>query len=116
MRDVVLCCFESHAFERLLSESRTLEPRLLELTMDELDAMHEWTVLLGRKSARERIATLNYRFAPKSNFLSGKPVDAPFDFRLPLKQSILADYLGLTKETGGNLSRFTLTSSASIYQ
>lgn len=30
--------------------------RLLEMTLDELDAAREWMLLLGRKTAREKIA------------------------------------------------------------
>ena len=34
-----------------------LSHRLLEMTLDELDAARDWMLLLGRKTARERLAS-----------------------------------------------------------
>jgi len=97
--EVIMCRFEISAFERLLAESPALGPRLLEMTMDELDAAREWMLLLGRKSAREKIATLIYMIAVKSRALSGETAVSNFQFTLPLTRETLADYLGLTIET-----------------
>jgi len=97
--EVVMCRFEITAFERLLAASPALGPRLLEMTMDELDAAREWMLLLGRKSAREKIATLIAMIALKSRSLAGGDVNDAFDFALPLTRETLADYLGLTIET-----------------
>jgi len=97
--EVVMCRFEITAFEQLLAQSPSLGPRLLEMTMDELDAAREWMLLLGRKSAREKIATLIYMIAAKSRALSGATPHGKFEFTLPLTRETLADYLGLTVET-----------------
>ena len=97
--EVLMCRFDRTAFERLVAESPTLGPRLLEMTMDELDAAREWMLLLGRKSAREKIATLLYMIAVKSKALSDEKADEGFTFMLPLPRQTLADYLGLTIET-----------------
>jgi len=97
--EVVMCRFEIRAFERLLATSPALAPRLLEMTMDELDAAREWMLLLGRKSAREKIATLIYMIALKTRSLSGASAGEAFAFMLPLTRETLADYLGLTIET-----------------
>lgn len=97
--EVVMCRFEITAFEQLLAQSQSLGPRLLEVTMDELDAAREWMLLLGRKSAREKIATLIYMIAAKSRALSGATPHGEFEFTLPLTRETLADYLGLTVET-----------------
>jgi CRP/FNR family transcriptional regulator len=97
--EVVMCRFEINAFERLLAESPALGPRLLEMTMDELDAAREWMLLLGRKSAREKIATLICMIATKSRSLSGMTTDGSFEFTMPLTRETMADYLGLTIET-----------------
>jgi CRP/FNR family transcriptional regulator len=54
---VRLCLFARSRFERILRESLALEKRLLEMTLDELDAARDWMLLLGRKTAQEKIAT-----------------------------------------------------------
>ena len=50
--------FRKADFERLLRTHPALERRLLEMTLDELDAAREWMLLLGRKTAREKVASL----------------------------------------------------------
>jgi len=97
--EVTMCRFEINAFEKLLATSPALGPRLLEMTMDELDAAREWMLLLGRKSAREKIATLLFMIAMKNKSLSGSDANEALDFTLPLTRETLADYLGLTIET-----------------
>jgi len=97
--EVVMCRFAINAFEKMLGESPALGPRLLEMTLDELDAAREWMLLLGRKSARERIATLLYMIATRSRSLHPDQDNVNFRFELPLTRETLADYLGLTIET-----------------
>jgi len=95
----VMCRFKTGVFESILAESPALGPRLLEMTLDELDAAREWMLLLGRKSARERIATLLYLIATRSRTLRESDGQTNFTFELPLTRETLADYLGLTIET-----------------
>ena len=97
--DVLMCRFETTAFESLLNSSPTLGPRLLEMTMDELDAAREWMLLLGRKTAREKIASLIYMIGLKAKALSKKSNQNDFEFTLPLTRETLSDYIGLTTET-----------------
>ncbi len=82
-----------------MAESPALGPRLLEMTLDELDAAREWMLVLSRKSARERIATLLYLIATRSRTLRESDGQTNFTFELPLTRETLADYLGLTIET-----------------
>ena len=56
--DVSLCCFRREPFEELMGSTPHIGQRLLEMTLDELDAAREWMLLLGRKTAREKIASL----------------------------------------------------------
>ena len=47
--------------------------RLLEMSLDELDAARDWMLLLGRKTAREKVATflaLVFHRAPTSAALA----------------------------------------------
>ncbi|WP_425043153.1 transcriptional regulator FnrL [Primorskyibacter sp. S87] len=96
--DLVMCCFRKAPFEDLMSRTPHIAHRLLEMTLDELDAAREWMLVLGRKTAREKIASLLSIIARRDASLSkngrGKMV-----FDLPLTREAMADYLGLTLET-----------------
>ena len=97
--DLVLCCFRKKPFERLIREVPHLGSRLLEMTLDELDASREWMVVLGRKTAREKIASLLAIIAQRMSALSGNDHPESLSFDLPLTREAMADYLGLTLET-----------------
>ena len=56
--DLMMCCFRKKPFEALMGTTPHVSQRLLEMTLDELDAAREWMLLLGRKTAREKIASL----------------------------------------------------------
>ncbi|HUS55573.1 MAG TPA: helix-turn-helix domain-containing protein [Thermohalobaculum sp.] len=96
---VRLCLFTRTRFERVLRETPALEKRLLEMTLDELDAARDWMLLLGRKSAREKIATFLTILARRAAALDKKTPDDGLNFVLPLTREAVADYLGLTIET-----------------
>jgi CRP/FNR family transcriptional regulator len=95
--DVTLCCFARRPFEGLIETSHGISRRLLEMTLDELDAAREWMLLLGRKTAREKIATFLCMLARRSALpgLAGPPAT----IELPLTREAMGDYLGLTIET-----------------
>lgn len=98
--DVRLCCFRRAPFEALLASTPHLGQRLLEMTLDELDAAREWMLLLGRKTAREKIATLLCIIVRRDASVSAAHrVGGPVSFDLPLTREAMADYLGLTLET-----------------
>ena len=73
--------------------------RLLEMTLDELDAAREWMLLLGRKTAREKIASLIAIIARRDASLAQHMPNREFTFDLPMTREAMADYLGLTLET-----------------
>jgi len=73
--------------------------RLLEMTLDELDAAREWMLVLGRKTAREKIASLIAIIARRDATLSKNGTRGLLVFDLPLTREAMADYLGLTLET-----------------
>lgn len=96
--DVMLCRFAKSEFEALIETSPAISRRLLEMTMDELDAAREWMLILGRKTAREKIASFLAIIARRQ--LSLRPGGAgPVTFDLPITREAMADYLGLTLET-----------------
>ncbi|MCU0801170.1 MAG: Crp/Fnr family transcriptional regulator [Rhodobacteraceae bacterium] len=98
--DLVMCCFRKKPFEDLMTGTPHIAQRLLEMTLDELDAAREWMLLLGRKTAREKIASLLAIIARRDASLKEPRAKAnAITFDLPLTREEMADYLGLTLET-----------------
>ena len=56
--DVELCGFQHKAFDLMLEQAPELRARMVEVMLDELDAARAWMVMLGRKTAREKISSL----------------------------------------------------------
>ncbi|MDA0787105.1 MAG: cyclic nucleotide-binding domain-containing protein [Proteobacteria bacterium] len=91
---VELCCIQLSNLERLLSDIPPVREKLLSMSRDELAAAQEQMLLLGRKTAREKIVSfLLYRH----KHLGRTEGDASID--LPMSRVDIADYLGLTIET-----------------
>ncbi|WP_109465092.1 transcriptional regulator FnrL [Albibacillus kandeliae] len=97
--DVVMCCFRKKPFEKMMRETPHISHRLLEMTLDELDAAREWMLVLGRKTAREKIASLLSIIARRDPAQVAQPASKAVAFDLPLTREAMADYLGLTLET-----------------
>ncbi len=97
--DVVMCCFRRKPFEEMMFKTPHIAQRLLEMTLDELDAAREWMLLLGRKTAREKIASLLAIIARRDASLKLAASGGAMAFDLPLTREAMADYLGLTLET-----------------
>lgn len=96
---LTLCCFRRRPFEALLKSTPHIGQRLLEMTLDELDAARSWMVVLGRKTAREKIASLLAIFARREAHLHLAKSPDGIVFDLLLTREAMADYLGLTIET-----------------
>jgi CRP/FNR family transcriptional regulator len=97
--DLTLCCFRRKPFESLLETNPHISRRLLEMTLDELDSAREWMLILGRKTAREKIASLLNIIAQREAALKQTAPRNGSSFELPLTRESMADYLGLTLET-----------------
>lgn len=95
---VMMCCFRKKPFEEMMARTPHIAHRLLEMTLDELDAAREWMLVLGRKTAREKIASLLSILARRDASLVNAASDR-VEFELPLTREAMADYLGLTLET-----------------
>lgn len=89
---VRVCVFPKVAMERMISDSSELEHLLYLQTLCELDDAQEWMLMLGRKTASEKVACFLLRIARRSQ-VNGS------SFELPLKRADIADFLGLTIET-----------------
>jgi len=100
VNDVHLCIYDRRQFEQLVREFPGFERRLFENTLDELDAAREWMLLLGRKSAEEKVASFILMVSKKMNGINGHANDGrPEKFDLPITRTEIADFLGLTIET-----------------
>jgi len=97
--DLLLCCMPCKPFEELLRTSPNLSLRLLEMTMDELDAARDWMTLLGRMTAAEKVASLLLLIARRTASLGNRSLRSGARLRLPLTRDQMADYLGMTLET-----------------
>lgn len=104
---VQLCCFARSAFEDVMQRHACVGQALLRSAFDDLDASREWMFLLGRKSAREKVASLLVSIAQRfarsgSGSASGSQEErakGALHFELPLSRHEIADALGLTIET-----------------
>jgi CRP/FNR family transcriptional regulator len=78
-----------------LRSNPELSLRLLEAARAELEQAHAHMLLLGRKSAEERVASFLVRLAHRL----GNAGNGTIALRLPITRQDMADYLGLTIET-----------------
>jgi CRP/FNR family transcriptional regulator len=95
--DVTMCSFRRSQFEGFLREHPDLERFLLKLKLDELESARDWMLVLGRKTATERVATFLLMLAKRA--LRTEPQETTVSFELPLSRSEIGDFLGLTLET-----------------
>jgi CRP/FNR family transcriptional regulator len=75
-------------------EQPGMAERLIERAAAELARAHEQMLLLGRKNAREKVASLLFDLARRLGANAARPA-----FRLPISRQEMADQLGLTIET-----------------
>ena len=98
--DVTLCRFDRRAFENIVRSSPNVARRLLTMTLDELDVARDWQVLLGRLTARERVAHFLLSLVRREASETGENMfSGSISLNLPLSREMIADYLGLTIET-----------------
>jgi CRP/FNR family transcriptional regulator len=90
-----LCRFSRRDLVALLPEIPTLEHRLLQDANNELTAAQDQILLLGRKTAKERVASFLLALAVRAGG-SDHPAIA---IDIPMTRADIADYLGLTTET-----------------
>ena len=104
-----ICRFARTRLRALLDDFPAMEKRLLEVASNELVAAQEQMLLLGRKTARERLASFLVARAacPSNGAAPCGPHRLAEKVTLPMTRSDIADYLGLTIETvSRTLTRF----------
>jgi CRP/FNR family nitrogen fixation transcriptional regulator len=90
---VTLRRYARRDLEQLADQDRDVARKLRELSSSRLRSGREHMLLLGRKTASERIASFLLEMAAHS------PADARSTIELPMSRSDMGDYLGLTIET-----------------
>ncbi|MTI00211.1 cyclic nucleotide-binding domain-containing protein [Roseibium sp. RKSG952] len=88
---------------RRIEQSPGLQRKLTRCLMTQMQALHEHAVLLGRKSAVERVASFLMYLVPNRGgvgcFGPKDGAEDGFDLHLTMTRQEIADYLGLTIET-----------------
>lgn len=92
---VHLCRFPRKKLEALMQEIPRLEKRLLGMASNELLQAQDQMLLLGRKTAQEKIASFFLMISRRA--VKRGQSDTPID--LPMGRNDIADFLGLTTET-----------------
>jgi CRP/FNR family transcriptional regulator, nitrogen fixation regulation protein len=97
--DVVLRRYRRRETEALMARHASLARVLREMAARELRNAYDRILLLGRKTASERIATFLLEMAARQK--GGRPGECPGGGRvaLPMSRTDIADHLGLTVET-----------------
>jgi CRP/FNR family transcriptional regulator len=88
--------FSREAFARFVEQHPTIEHELYRMSAHELAVAQQQMVLLGRKTAAERLASFFIELLKRQERVTGAH-DRTID--LPMSRLDIADYLGLTKET-----------------
>lgn len=88
-----LCWFPRDRFGAFVEMHPELERGLYRLAAHELAAAQAQMVLLGRKTAEERVASFFIDLLERGDSSAERMID------LPMSRLDIADYLGLTKET-----------------
>ena len=92
---VTVCQFAKAPFGRFIEDRPHLLRRINELAIRELSQARDHMVLLGRRSAEEKVATFLLGWRDRLVPLNGPSSTVP----LPMSRQDIADYLGLTIET-----------------
>lgn len=90
-----VCALPKAALDRMANNSPDFERRLYNQALVELDEARDWMLTLGRKTAREKVASFLYLIA--THIDPDKPEVTQFE--LPLTRQDIGDFLGLTIET-----------------
>lgn len=96
---VQVCRFSRPALASMMNEYPALERKLLDIAIHELALNQQQLLLLGRKTALERVATFLLTWWHQQDSCGSAAPQANVKLALPLSRTDLADYLGLTIET-----------------
>lgn len=90
-----LYSYPMEAAEEIVQKNPLMEWRLLEITRQELIEAQEQMLLLGRKTAKERVAAFLIKLERQERDRGNQDAQ----IFLPMNRSMVGDYLGLSTET-----------------
>lgn len=101
LTEAKVCVFNRRDFDAFAREHPALEHKLLQRTLTELDRTRAWMLLLGRKSASEKVASFLLEMCDRVATPGCEAPLMPGEVRLdlPVSRQQIADVLGLTIET-----------------
>ncbi|HRD74414.1 MAG TPA: Crp/Fnr family transcriptional regulator [Hyphomicrobiaceae bacterium] len=99
--DVELCTFTRAQLDVLVRAHPAVQTQLMQRLAKDLEDARDWMVLLGRKTAEERVASFIMLCLAKHRKLAcgATGTSAGERIELPLSRTDIADYLGITLET-----------------
>ena len=92
---VSACQFSRHAFSELLDDKPHLLRRLHTIASHELSLAQDQMVILGRRTAEEKVVAFLMGLRKRWSRIDGSTVHVP----LPMTRQDIGDFLGLTVET-----------------
>lgn len=93
-----LCVIERRFFDRLSRDRAEVARKLLQMKLSELEEARDWMLLLGRKTARERVSSLICHTLRRTH-PGGACAGTMMEIEVPLTRTAMADLLGLSMET-----------------
>lgn len=100
--DVDICRFSRSKMMTTFQDIPKLGERVFDMTRTELEASHAQMLLLGRKTAREKLCSFLLTMVDKGQktwpAAKGPPAKK-LEVNLPMSRTDIADFLGLTVET-----------------
>jgi CRP/FNR family transcriptional regulator len=93
---VEVCQFSQPRLKRLMQTFPQVQTRLLEISSQYLAASEDQIFLLGRKTAKEKVASFLLSYSKK---FAQESVGDDHRMSLPMTRTEIADFLGLTTET-----------------
>ncbi|MBX3525228.1 MAG: helix-turn-helix domain-containing protein [Rhodoblastus sp.] len=95
LTSVTVCRFDREQFSSFVDEHPQLLRRLYDLANHELSLAQEQMVLIGRRTAEERVICFLVGLRKRWSHINNNSVTVP----LPMTRQDIADFLGLTIET-----------------
>jgi CRP/FNR family nitrogen fixation transcriptional regulator len=93
VNDAVVVSYPRAQVEGLGEQFASVRRCLFSLLSDQMLGMHAHLVMLGRQTAKERVAAFLHKLVERADAGDGDNID------LPMTRQDIADYLGLTIET-----------------
>lgn len=93
--DAEICAVSKSLLDRMVTTTPDLEHHLHNQAQADLEEARDWMLTLGRKSAREKVASFLHLIATHVD----PNQEHAREFELPLSRQDIGDFLGLTIET-----------------